>query len=162
MSKKQNKTYSERLKLWVANKALRIAESMLAKERPKHIDPTPPKEPTIKVELVKPIKPEPIEQQLNVRESIDGVDWVELHNTKGEQDMKDFYHDMVTMVAWHLEKKSALTVAGPLMAHALRIYKSVLSREDYEDIMRHIVSSSDMIEPLALPQEEEKKKNTIH
>ena len=62
----------------------------------------------------------------------------------------------------HLEKKSALTVAGPLMAHALRIYKSVLSREDYEDIMRHIVASGDMIEPLTLPQEEEKKKNTIH
>jgi len=162
MSKKQNKTFSERMKLWIANKALRIAENMLAKERPNHIDPDTPKEPTIQVEVVKPVKPEPIEQQLNVRGSIDGVDWEELANQKGEQDMKDFYLDMVTMVAWHLEKKSALTVAGPLMAHALRIYKSVLSQEDYEDIMRHIVASSDMIEPLALPQEEEKKKNTIH
>jgi len=159
MSKKQNKTFSERIKLWIANKALRIAESMLAKERPKHIEPNLPKEPTIQVEVV---KPEPIPQQLNVRGTIDGVDWEELANQKGEQDMKDFYQDMVTMVAWHLEKKSALTVAGPLMAHALRIYKSVLSQEDYEDIMRHIVASSDMIEPLALPQEEEKKKNTIH
>lgn len=157
MSKKENKTFSERVKLWVANKALRIAESMLAVERPKHMNPNPPKEPTIE-----PVKPEPIPQQLNVRENIDGIDWQELANAKGEQDMKDFYNDMVTMVAWHLEKKSALTVAGPLMAHALRIYKSVLSREDYEDIMRHIVASGDMIEPLTLPQEEEKKKNTIH
>ena len=32
MSKKENKTFSERVKLWVANKALRIAESMLAVE----------------------------------------------------------------------------------------------------------------------------------
>jgi hypothetical protein len=157
MLKKENKTFSERIKLWIANKALRIAESMLALERPNQIGPNPPKEPTIE-----PVKPKPIPQELNVRENIDGPDWEELANAKGEQDMKDFYNDMVTMVAWHLEKKSALTVAGPLMAHALRIYKSVLSREDYEDIMRHIVSSGDMIEPLTLPQEEEKKKNTIH
>ena len=44
MSKKENKTISERVKLWIANKALRVAESMLAKERPAHIDPDLPKE----------------------------------------------------------------------------------------------------------------------
>ena len=59
MSKKENKTFSERVKLWVANKALRIAESMLAVERPKHMNPNPPKEPTIE-----PVKPEPIPQQI--------------------------------------------------------------------------------------------------
>ena len=155
MSKKENKTISERVKLWIANKALRVAESMLAKERPAHIDPDKPNTP-------KEIKtPNPVDSQLNVRTSIDH-DFSERGEQKGEQDMKEFYQDMSAMVAFHLEKKSALTVAGPLMAHALRIYKSVLSREDYEDIMRHIVASGDMIEPLTLPQEEEKKKNTIH
>ena len=47
---------------------------------------------------------------------------------KGEQDMKEFYQDMVAMVAWHLEKKSALTVAGLFNGPAPRIYKSVLPR----------------------------------
>ena len=45
MSKKENKTISERVKLWIANKALRVAESMLAKERPAHIDPDKPNTP---------------------------------------------------------------------------------------------------------------------
>ena len=152
MSKKENKTISERVKLWIANKALRIAESMLAKERPAHIDPDLPKE--IKT-------PNPVDSQLNVRTSIDH-DFSERGEEKGEQDMKEFYQDMSAMVAFHLEKKSALTVAGPLMAHALRIYKSVLPEEEYDDILRHVYESRGMIEPLPLPQEEEKKKSTIH
>jgi len=159
MSKKENKkTISERVKLWIANKALRVAESMLAKERPAHIDPDKPKQPKQPKEIR---TPNPVNSQLNVRTSIDH-DFSERGELKGELDMKEFYQDMTAMVAFHLEKKSALTVAGPLMAHALRIYKSVLPDEEYDDILWHVYESRGMIEPLTLPQEEEKKKSTIH
>ena len=81
MSKKENKTISERVKLWIANKALRIAESMLAKERPAHIDPDKPNKKKSKHPILL--------IQLNV--PLTDHDFSERGEEKGEQDMKEFY-----------------------------------------------------------------------
>ena len=58
--------------------------------------------------------------------------------------MKEFYPRYARNGG--LEKKSALTVAGPFCP-CPRIYKSVLPEEEYDDILRHVYESRGMIEP---------------
>jgi hypothetical protein len=141
----------ERIKLKIANTALRIADSLLAKEKERVVE--------VMMEVEKARTPDR-HQQLN-RRKVDFMD-DDQFDKKGEQDMKEFYGDLVDMVSYHIRDKSALTIAGPLMAHAMKIYKSVLPPEDYDNIIFHIYEGRHNIEPIDLPQEGDKKNNTVH
>ena len=141
----------ERIKLKIATTALKFADSLLAKEKERVVEAM--------MEVEKARKPD--RHQLLNRRSVDTMTDEEF-DKKGEQDMKDFYGDLVDMVSYHIRDKSALTIAGPLMAHAMKIYRSVLPPEDYDNIIFHIYEGRHNIEPLDLPQEGDKKNNTVH
>ena len=60
----------------------------------------------------------------------------------------------------YLQDTSALVVAGPLMANGLKLYRTVLTQEEYDSILNHIYQTRNSIQPIMLPQN--KDTNTVH
>jgi len=170
MSKeKNNKTLIERFKLWLVNRLLRLVEKLLAKEI--SIEPNPPINPSIplkqptpeEIEEMKAIlakKLAPIIKELPNNSEILSreVDF----NFEDDQSevMNKFDLDVKDLMDKYLDGTSALVVAGPLMANGLRLYRTVLSQEDYDQILYHIYETRNQIKPVALPQG--KNNNTVH
>ena len=60
----------------------------------------------------------------------------------------------------YLEGTSALVVAGTLMANGLKLYRTVLTQEEYDSILTHIYQTRNAIKPIMIPQN--KNTNTVH
>ena len=61
--------------------------------------------------------------------------------------VSDCYNEVFTKVLDLQEKYSDLIIAGNMMAHALKIYKSILNDEEFENMMETLVESKNKIEP---------------
>jgi len=61
--------------------------------------------------------------------------------------VSDCYNEVFTKVLDLQEKYSDPMIAGNMIVHALRIYKSILNDEEFENMMETIVESKNKIEP---------------
>ena len=62
-------------------------------------------------------------------------------------EVSDCYNEVFTKVLDLQEKYSDPMIAGNMMVHALRIYKSILNDEEFKSMMEPIVESKNEIEP---------------
>ena len=62
-------------------------------------------------------------------------------------EVSDCYNEVFTKVLDLQEKYSDPMIAGNMMVHALRIYKSILNDEEFKSMMETIVESKNEIEP---------------
>ena len=62
-------------------------------------------------------------------------------------DVSDCYNEILTKVVELQEKYSEPMIAGNMMVHALRIYKSILNDEEFISMMETIGESKSAIEP---------------
>ena len=62
-------------------------------------------------------------------------------------DVSDCYNEILTKVVELQEKYSEPMIAGNMMVHALRIYKSFLNDEEFISMMETIGESKSAIEP---------------
>lgn len=63
------------------------------------------------------------------------------------EDVSDCYNEIFTKVIELQERYSEPMIAGNMMVHALRIYKSILSADEYNSMMETIVDNKNRIEP---------------
>lgn len=63
------------------------------------------------------------------------------------EDVSDCYNEIFTKVIELQERYSEPMIAGNMMVHALRIYKSILNDEEYNSMMETIVDNKNRIEP---------------
>ena len=63
------------------------------------------------------------------------------------EDVSDCYNEIFTKVIELQEKYSEPMIAGNMVVHALRIYKSILNAEEYNNMMETIVENKNRIEP---------------
>ena len=61
--------------------------------------------------------------------------------------VSDCYNEVFTKVLDLQEKYSDPMIAGNMIVHALRIYKSILNDEEFENMMETLVESKNKIEP---------------
>ena len=62
-------------------------------------------------------------------------------------DVSDCYNEIFTQIVKLQEKYSEPMIAGNMMVHALRIYKSILNDEEFISMMDTIGESKNKIEP---------------
>ena len=62
-------------------------------------------------------------------------------------EVSDCYNEIFTKVLELQGKYSDPMIAGNMMVHALRIYKSILNDEEFKSMMEIIVESKNKIEP---------------
>ena len=62
-------------------------------------------------------------------------------------DVSDCYNEIFLKIVELQEKYSEPMIAGNMMVHALRIYKSILNDEEFESMVETIVESKNKIEP---------------
>jgi len=61
--------------------------------------------------------------------------------------VSDCYNEVFIKILDLQEKYSDLMIAGNMMAHALKIYKTILNDEEFENMMETLVESKNKIEP---------------
>jgi len=162
MSKENKKTIREKVKLYTVNFLLKILEKLLAKEIAK--SPNPP---------INPNDREAIEEAMKVKlgEKLDPVIFADPDllsrdidfaqpNEDTDDTMNEIDHKIKDIMDTYLEGTSALVVAGPLMANGLKLYRTVLTQEEYDSILTHIYQTRNAIKPIMLPQN--KNTNTVH
>lgn len=66
-------------------------------------------------------------------------------------DVSDCYDEVFTKVVELQGKYSDPMIAGNMMVHALRIYKSILNDEEFESMIDAIAESESKIEPFDQP-----------
>lgn len=62
------------------------------------------------------------------------------------EDVSDCYNEIFTQIVKLQEKYSEPMIAGNLMVHALRIYKTILNDEEFVSMMETIGESKNKIE----------------
>tara|TARA_R100000687_G_C6364607_1_gene125059 strand:+ start:223 stop:438 length:216 start_codon:yes stop_codon:yes gene_type:complete len=62
-------------------------------------------------------------------------------------EVRDCYNEVFTKVLELQGKYSDPMIAGNMIVHALRIYKSILNDEEFKSMMETIVESKNKIEP---------------
>lgn len=62
-------------------------------------------------------------------------------------EVSDCYNEVLTKVLELQGKYSDPMIAGNMMVHALRIYKSILNDEEFKSMVEAIVESKNKIEP---------------
>ena len=62
-------------------------------------------------------------------------------------EVRDCYNEVFTKVLELQGKYSDPMIAGNMMVHALRIYKSIFNDEEFESMVETIVESKNKIEP---------------
>ena len=60
---------------------------------------------------------------------------------------EECYNEIFTKILELQERYSEPMIAGNMMVHALRIYKSILNDEEYNSMMETIVENKNRIEP---------------
>ena len=77
-----------------------------------------------------------------------------------EEQMMKMYDDLYQMMGnWMTQENESLAVAAVLMATALRVYRTSLSDEDYDQMMDYLSDTRDNIEKFPSPEEINSKLN---
>ena len=71
-----------------------------------------------------------------------------------------FHAELEALVIKHLTHTSGLVIAGPLVAEAMKLYRTLLPQEEYDHIVSHIYQTRNSIETILLPQDLASK--TVH
>ena len=71
-----------------------------------------------------------------------------------------FQAELEAIIMKHLSLTSGLVIAGPLVAEAMKLYRTILPQEEYDQIVAHIYQSRNSIEKTILP--EDLSSNTVH
>ena len=107
-----------------------------------------------------PQVPEPSFKETKPNLNIRDIDFNLSDDEKASDDLIMFYAELERLVEKHMIGTSALVIAGPLMAHSMKIYRTVLPQNEYDQIIHHIYNTRNNIEPILLP--ESNSKATIH
>lgn len=76
------------------------------------------------------------------------------------EQMLKMYDDLYAMMTnWMSQDNESLAVAAVLMATALRVYRTTLSDEDYDQMMNYLSDTRDNIEKFPSPEELANKLN---
>lgn len=68
--------------------------------------------------------------------------------------MTQMYDDLYRMMgSWLSQDNESLAVAAVLMATALRVYRTSLTDEDYDQMMNYLSDTRENIEPFPTPEE---------
>ncbi len=71
-----------------------------------------------------------------------------------------FQAELDQLIKKHLLQASGLVIAGPLVAEALKLYRTILPQEEYDSILSHIYKTRNNIQAISLPDDISSK--TIH
>ena len=75
-------------------------------------------------------------------------------------DMIMFQAELEALIVRHLSITSGLVIAGPLVAEAMKLYRTILPQEEYDQIIAHIYQTRNNIETTVLPEDLSSK--TVH
>lgn len=75
-------------------------------------------------------------------------------------DMIIFQAELEAIIIRHLSTTSGLVIAGPLVAEAMKLYRTILPQEEYDQIIAHIYQTRNNIETTVLPEDLSSK--TVH
>lgn len=75
-------------------------------------------------------------------------------------DMIIFQAELEAIIIRHLSTTSGLVIAGPLVAEAMKLYRTILPQEEYDQIIAHIYQTRNNIETTVLPENLSSK--TVH
>ena len=64
-----------------------------------------------------------------------------------------FQAELEVLIVRYLSTTSGLVVAGPLVAEAMKLYRTILPQEEYDLIVSHIYKTRNSIEPTILPED---------
>ena len=70
-------------------------------------------------------------------------------STLDEQTMQ-LYQDMFSMLMEKCTSHSSIAVAGTMIGLAMRLYRTALDDNDYNNMMDYITTNQDLIEPFSL------------
>lgn len=83
-----------------------------------------------------------------------------MEDNKAEQMMTQMYDDLYRIMGtWLSQDNEPLGVAAVLMATALRVYRTSLSDNDYDQMMDYLSNTRDSIERFPTPEEFNSKLN---
>ena len=68
-----------------------------------------------------------------------------------DEEVSECYEEIFTKVVELQEKYSTPMIAGNMMVHALRIYKTILNDEEFISMMEAIIESKSKIQPYDTP-----------
>ena len=71
-----------------------------------------------------------------------------------------FQAELEVLIVKHLSLTSGLVVAGPLVAEAMKLYRTILPQEEYDLIVSHIYKTRNSVETTILPEDLASK--TVH
>jgi hypothetical protein len=109
--------------------------------------------------LIPPV-PEPTFEETKPNLAIKDIDFNLSNDEKASDDLIMFYAELENLIEKHMVGTSALVIAGPLMAHSMKIYRTVLPQNEYDQILYHVYNTRNKIEPIILPDSNSPK--TIH
>lgn len=75
-------------------------------------------------------------------------------------DMIMFQAELEALIVRHLSITSGLVIAGPLVAEAMKLYRTILPQEEYDQIIAHIYQTRNNVETTVLPEDIASK--TVH
>ena len=75
-------------------------------------------------------------------------------------DMIMFQAELEALIVRHLSTTSGLVIAGPLVAEAMKLYRTILPQEEYDQIIAHIYQTRNNVETTILPEDIASK--TVH
>ena len=71
-------------------------------------------------------------------------------NNELDEEVLEMYQDMFRMMLDKCTHQNEVAVAGTMIGLAMRLYRTVLSDEDYNQMMDYITTNQDLIEPFSL------------
>ena len=80
-------------------------------------------------------------------------------NEELEEQTLELYQEMFNMVMEQCTTHSSIAVAGTMIGLAMRLYRTALDDNDYNQMMDYIATNQDLIEPFSLMEFESP---TIH
>ena len=64
-----------------------------------------------------------------------------------------FQAELEALIVKHIGFTSGLVIAGPLVAEALKLYRTILPQDEYDQIVSHIYQTRNNIQKTTLPQD---------
>lgn len=80
-------------------------------------------------------------------------------NEELEEKTLELYQEMFSMIMEKCSEHSSIAVAGTMIGLAMRLYRTALDDNDYNQMMEYITTNQDLIEPFSLMEFESP---TIH
>ncbi len=76
----------------------------------------------------------------------------EYSNEELDEQTAALYQEMFRMVMDKCTTHSSIAVAGTMIGLAMRLYRTALDENDYNDMMEYITTNLDLIEPFSLSE----------